>query len=318
MTWVSWRLQRTETVIAATLLTLLAALFVPTGLNMASDYTHAGLAACAGKNTLACHEAASGFLNRFSAESSLLGWFNLLPGILGVLLAAPLLLDLETGTVRLAWTQSITRSRWLATRLAVTCTAALLAAGALTALVTWWRGPLDQLSGRMGPNVFDYEGIVSFGYVLFALGLALAIGATWRRTVPAVVVGFVGYTAARFLTQHWLRKHFVAPISSVVPATNPGPNLTGAWVLSGEPSDRFGHPASNSVSLFQTCSRAVGSISRTLDPACLARHGAGYNHIVYQPASRFWLLQGIETALFAGTALALIALAAWWIHQRIT
>jgi hypothetical protein len=39
-------------------------------------------------------------------------------------------------------------------------------------------------------------------------------------------------------------------------------------------------------------------------------------HAVYQPASDFWPLQGLETALFAGVALMLIAFAAWWTHQR--
>ena len=49
---------------------------------------------------------------------------------------------------------------------------------------------------------------------------------------------------------------------------------------------------------------------------CLAHKGDGYMHAVYQPASRFWLFQGIETALFGGVALALILFAAWWIHER--
>jgi hypothetical protein len=37
---------------------------------------------------------------------------------------------------------------------------------------------------------------------------------------------------------------------------------------------------------------------------------------VYHPASRFWALQGIETALFAGTGLLLLAFAAWWTYSR--
>jgi len=41
-------------------------------------------------------------------------------------------------------------------------------------------------------------------------------------------------------------------------------------------------------------------------------------HAVYQPASDFWPLQGLETALFGGVALILIAFAAWWTHQRTT
>jgi len=46
LSWVSWRQQRTETVIAATVLALLIALLVPTGLLMASAYNHDRLSEC--------------------------------------------------------------------------------------------------------------------------------------------------------------------------------------------------------------------------------------------------------------------------------
>jgi hypothetical protein len=39
-------------------------------------------------------------------------------------------------------------------------------------------------------------------------------------------------------------------------------------------------------------------------------------HAVFEPASRFWTLQGVETGIFAGAALAMILFAAWWTHQR--
>ena len=48
---------------------------------------------------------------------------------------------------------------------------------------------------------------------------------------------------------------------------------------------------------------------------CLGRHGY-FTHAVYQPASHFWPLQLIETALFGGAALALVAFAAWWMLRR--
>ena len=44
----------------------------------------------------------------------------------------------------------------------------------------------------------------------------------------------------------------------------------------------------------------------------------GYMHAVYHPASHFWALQGIETAIFGGTALAMLAFAAWWVHERVS
>ena len=319
MTWVGWRLQRTETLIAAAVLALLAALLVPTGLIMASAYNHDRLSACVAVGNLDtsnCGQALSAFTQRFEQLGGLFAWFNLVPGLIGVLLAAPLIFELENGTYRLAWTQSITRGRWLASKLGITVATALLAATVMTVLVTWWRTPLDHLTGRLNTNVFDFEGTVVLGYTLFALGLTLVIGVIWRRTVPALVVGFVGYVVARLFVQGWLRQRYETPLSSTTTATRAGPNLNTAWVLVQEPSDKYGHPPSGVANILQSCSNAIGPQTRSISQACLARHGGGFNHAIYQPASRFWLFQGIETALFGGTALALIAFAAWWMHER--
>ena len=319
MTWVSWRLQRTETLIAAVVLALLAALLIPTGLHMAAAYDHDGLASCLEARTNDCNIAIDAFTRRFGDRlaGAWLAWFNLVPGLIGVLAAAPLIIELEHGTYRLAWTQSITRRRWLASKLGVAVGGALLAALAMTALMTWWRAPLDHLHGRMETSVFDFEGTVGFAYVLFALGLTLAVGVIWRRTAPAVIVGFVGYTVARIFVQNWLRQRYQSPLSGTWAATQgPRPNLNSAWVLSEGPSDKLGHRFPNAFTTVQSCSRAINNHTRSIDPACLARQGLGYFHVVYQPASRFWVFQGIETALFGGVALALILFAAWWIHER--
>ena len=53
------------------------------------------------------------------------------------------------------------------------------------------------------------------------------------------------------------------------------------------------------------------------DASCLAQHGV-FNHAVYQPASRFWLFQGIEAAIFIGMALVLGALAVGWVRDRVS
>jgi len=50
---------------------------------------------------------------------------------------------------------------------------------------------------------------------------------------------------------------------------------------------------------------ALDRIEQLGDGNCLLQNEAGYLHAVYHPANRFWLLQGIETALFGGTAVAL-------------
>ena len=239
---------------------------------------------------------------------------TIVPGLIGVLLAAPFLLELENGTYRLAWTQSITRRRWLASKLGLAVAATVVASAALTALMTWWRTPFAHLNGRMDTSVFDSEGTVAIGYALFALGLALAVGVIWRRAVPALVVAFAGYMAARIFVDTWLRQRFVSPLSAIWPIRQPDPaRLYHAWILSESPSDKFGHDAHPQLG---ACVRAIGSTRRLVNPECLTRHGAGYSHAIYQPASRFWEFQGIETSLFAGVAIVLILVAAWWTHER--
>jgi hypothetical protein len=320
MFWASWRLQRTETLIAAGILALIAALLVPTGLNMASAYHHDGLSACLGQNPSdACDQAIHGFAARFDGLKNLLAWFTLIPGVIGVLFAAPFILELENGTTRLAWTQSITRRRWITNKLAIIVGAALLAAVVMTLLMAWWHAPLVRLDGRMENSIYDAEGLVPIGYTLFALGLALAVGVVWRRTVPAVIVGFVGYFAVRIFFDTWLRQRIVSPVSAtwldqpLRGARGAGPNLDHAWVISQQPSDKLGHALSLTAS---PCVRSIGSHSKAISGNCLAQHGGGYMHAVYEPASRFWTLQGVETGIFAGAALAMILFAAWWTHQR--
>ena len=113
MIWVGWRLQRTETLIVAAILAGMAVLLVPTGLQMAHAFHHDGLSACLGAAPASgtCSDAVGSFTARFNGISNISGWLTLMPGLVGVLFAAPFVLDIENGTYRLAWTQSVTRGR---------------------------------------------------------------------------------------------------------------------------------------------------------------------------------------------------------------
>ncbi len=317
MIWLSWRQQRTETVITAALVALLAAVLIPAGLHLASLYHQQDIARCIGRDTNACHDAIANFGGHAGILRSLIsgGWFNLLPGLIGVALAIPIVLDLESGTIRLAWTQSVTRGRWLRTKLSLPILTTLAAGGAYSLLCTWYRQPLDLVYGRF--DSFDVEGTVPLAYVLFALGLALAVGVLWRRTGLAVLVAFASYVGVRMFVDTWLRQRFLTPLVATWGPPHQGPDLTRAWILFEGPSNRAGHIFNGNYAVLQACSRkAAGSLKGTLDQHCLARHGAGFNHAIYQPASRFWEFQGIETTLFAGIALLLLAFAAWSLRRR--
>lgn len=318
MIWLSWRQQRTETLITAAILAALAAAFIPSGIQLADLFAQQHLAHCAGRQTPACAFAVGSFVNSGGFVHGLLegGWLNLIPGLIGVAVAVPLLVELETGTTRLAWTQSITRRRWIATKGAVAVGTVLLAGAVFGLLFTWYQQPYDRIFGHW--DEFGFEGIAPLGYVLFGLGLALGIGVLLRRSAVALVVAFGAYVAGRLFVQSWLRQRFLTPLSATWGLHGSGPNVSHAWVIAEGPSDRAGHLLSGNSNVFQLCSRPGSGPKggRALEPACMARHGAGFTHVLYQPASRFWEIQGIETALFGGVALVLLAFAAWWLQRR--
>jgi hypothetical protein len=218
-------------------------------------------------------------------------------------------LELDQGTYRLAWTQTITPRRWLTTRLALMLLGVVLCGALLIALATYWRNPLDSLGGHVEPDEFDLEGILPIAYTLFAAAIVLAIGTISRRTGLAVAGGFGAYLVTRLLVRS-AREHLIAPLHTL---TRPPLGPTGirhAWVISQNYIQPGGHGSAYTV--LRTCFNTDGE----LDNSCLAHHHILSNW-VYEPASRFWPLQAIEAGIFLALSAACIGLAVWWIKQRI-
>lgn len=307
MTWVGWRLQRTETLVALGILALLAALLIPTGISMANAYHHDDLATCLSINpNPSCASAIGAFQTRFQSLWNVGNFFTLVPGLIGVALAAPFILDLEHGTYRLAWTQSITRGRWLAGKIGLPLVAALLASGALILLFTWWRTPEANLNGRLDTGVYDTTGTVVIGYTLFALAVALALGVLWRRSATSLTVAFVGYFAVRIVVDMWLRHHLIAPLHATWKGAQQPNVLYNAQVLDINASVHGHQIMSGSGSFLggHVAVQAPGASSAIF-------------HATYLPASDFWPLQLTETGLFLGLAALLIGLAVWWTRERV-
>jgi hypothetical protein len=305
VTWVGWRLQRTETLIVVGILALLAALLVPTGIQMANAYHDDGLAACLSMDPgPTCANAIGDFHQRFQSTLDLSNWFNLVPGLIGILLAAPFILDLEQGTYRLAWTQSITRRRWLLGKLGMPLAAALVAAGAMIALFTWWRSSSIHLDGRLDSGNYDFTGTVVVGYTVFALALALALGAIWKRAAATLTLAFVGYFAARIFVDVKLRDHLVTALKATYTGAQHPSALHNARILS-----MHGYLHGRQVI-------GGGDFSFGGPKFAAPRMNNIVFHVVYQPQSHFWSLQLAETGLFVGLAAALVALAAWWTTER--
>ena len=221
MTWVTWRQYRYQGALAAALFAVLAVVLLITGLHAAQVW-HSALAGCAKNGTCGQPVRLSLSLSSpsFRRSSSATSAVPLLPGLFW---GAPMVAhELETGTNQFAWTQSITRRRWLAVRAGWLLLAAAVLAGAVSALVTWWSGPDNALNAdAFQVNRFDITDIVPVGYAVFAMALGICAGALLRRTLPALAVTLAGFAALRALTALWLRLHYMTPVTVYYKLTAP-------------------------------------------------------------------------------------------------
>ena len=329
MSWILWREYRAAALITAVLVAAFAALIAITGVQVASQW-HSALAACSASHS--CGNL-SGTLFLGSHAVGFLVIMTLgVPAVLGILVGAPLLAhEFETGTAQYGWTQSITRRRWLFVKTGWPLLAAAAIGGIVSALVTWWSGPDNALQGNaFNPGRFDIMGVVPVGYAVFGVALGIAAGALLRRTLPAIAVTLAGFIAVRAVIFMLLRSHFMTAVTSYFPVGG-GPALAGTgWQLSagyvgagGQPipipqsvsGQVLGGGAAGGLpvsSLPAQCQAAAGNgpFTRATYHAvvsCAQAHGIrGY--LTYQPASRYWAFQGIETGIFLVLAAALLAI----------
>jgi hypothetical protein len=316
MTAVAWRQHRLQLSAGTLLLGLLAVFLFWTEHQMTSYMHTTGLSGC-----LAAHQSCDAISklveNRYGSLLTNIAYLNFFPLLLGLFWGAPLVArEVEQGTERLAWTQSVTRRRWFSTKLGLFAVAAATIGALFGLLLTWWYHPYANVSfhggfSRMDLNVFDFEGIVPIGYSLYALALGTTAGVLIRRTLPAMAVTFAGFLPLRLWVQS-LRGHFLAPLRVSYPLGAGPPSVErGAWVVHNQLTNRSGRPVT--TSLLNVCPGSTkGSLSR-----CLVSHGLHYVDL-YQPANRFWTLQGIEFAFYVGLALLLTGLSFWWLKHRVS
>jgi ABC-2 family transporter protein len=312
---------RLPIVSAAVLLAALAAFVVVTERRMTAYLHSSGLADCLARHGQ-CGASANAFMDRFGGLIGVLPLMAFIPLLAGLFWGAPLIArEVEQGTHRLAWTQSVSRRRWVAVRIGLFLLVAVVVAVVLTGLFTWWVQPFARLMSvrpqvsRINPYFFDLQGVVLIANMVYAFAVGTAAGAVVRRTVPAMAVTVVGYLALAVGLRQ-ARAHILAPVSVTSPFADKGTAPwagVGDWMLHSGFADRFGHPIPDST-VFTTCPESDGA---TAFFDCTKVHGYQL-HETYQPLSRFWALQGIESGILLGVAVALLAAAVWWTLRRIT
>ncbi|MFE0737770.1 ABC transporter permease [Streptomyces sp. NPDC058855] len=237
----------------------------------------------------------------------------LLPVLLGAFVAGPLIArEYESGTYRLALTQSVGPAAWLRAKLLTVTVAALVTALALTVLyrLTW--GHLTDPRLRdfdLGP--YEVTGPVLFAQLLAAVAVGALVGQLVRRTLLAMAA--TGAVLGVVLLVVGALRWSLVPVRTI---TGPNGDMlmprdngllmdTGLLTSTGARFDR--------EICWQEANTTPGvdadhDLWITAHERCLARHDVTGQYVDYHPQSHFWPTQFIETGiLLALAALALFA-----------
>ncbi|MFF1821716.1 ABC transporter permease subunit [Kribbella sp. NPDC058245] len=347
MIWLTWRQFRIQFLVIAAVVLAAAIALAATGPGLLDDY----------------HQLAGDFIKNLGYErfNPLLYNAGLVllyaaPPVIGAFWGAPLIArELEAGTHRLVWGQSISRTRWLATKLAVTGLSAVAITGLLSLAVTWWADPIDDALNagqgsntflpRMFPVTFSARGLVPIGYAAFAFAFGVAAGLVIRRTLVALAVTLAVVILVQIVTPSLIRQHLITPTELNVVATQEnvrGFMLTdvqggdprvkalevtsasiGAWKMHDQTVDKSGAAISVLPEWAIKCGPEVprGAANTPAEQqACYQRLAdEGYHqNIKYLAADKFWPLQWREFGLFLLLAFGLVGFSFWRIRKDLS
>jgi len=234
---------------------------------------------CSWSNAISLYHAA------YTVAEMVIGW---VPYLVAAWAGAVLARELERGTARLAWTQGVSPTRWLATTLAVP--AALVTAGS-TLMVLLHRLLFDAHQVPLSwswwnDETFTANGTLAVAYPLLGFAVGALAGQLQRHALTGAGLA-IAVMALVDTTLGFVRPHLWPW------ATSTGADYeTPRDVLYGD----GGAVTSTGAHIADPMCRA--------SEKCLKAHDVTGFYSEYHPASHFWPLQLVET----GIALALTAL----------
>jgi hypothetical protein len=346
MTRFAWLQSRTQTLVASVGLLAVLAVALLTGPGIVHLYNTV-IAPCTANS-----DCSGTTINLFvHHHRNLRLWLGLLvivlPGIIGAFWGAPLVArEYESGTFRLAWTQSVSRTRWMAIKIGVVALISMAVVGLLSFMLTWWAAPFDRVTGTPFEK-FDQRDIAPIAYVAFAVALGVTAGVFIRRTLPAMATTCFVFVVVRMAFTQFVRPNLMA---QKVLTTALDPDATGfgrtgsapavlepsahgipyAWIQSVSIVDRSGRGMTGEF-LANTCPqltaepRIATTGNRTQVPPdardalhdCVAKVAETYHQVVkYQPVSRYWTFQWMEFGIYFAAALVLTGVCIWSIRRR--
>lgn len=338
MTWLAWRQQRYVVSAMALLAAALAGWALKNGHQTQSLLHQWNAAPCKGGNGFALKYQSFCVLLVHSVASS-----ESLRNVIGALcIALPLILgialgvsaiggELERKTVRLAWTQSVTRTRWLFNKVAVSLGSMLLILTPLCLISSWWVHASD-IASRVSPTGFNGSGWMIAVIGIFSFAISLFLGLIFRRPGWAAGAAVLLIAVFSFFVSTDIRAHLVplsmARISSAAVAKGSstfvienGGAPKNAWVLFQGfiPVDSSSLPSSGAVTLrrdnaFNRCQLPGGNVVADQETYCLKKLGLK-NVTLYVADNQFWNLQMREGGIYLALAGLFVGLSAYGVKR---
>ncbi|MDL5203502.1 ABC transporter permease subunit [Streptomyces sp. ALI-76-A] len=306
MNWLIWRQHRAAywTLLAATAVTVAVIVYQRQQMITYLDgYGYPGLK--------------SGWEDEFdpgplNSAAHLLG---LLPVLIGVFLGAPLLAgDLESGTAKLVNAQSVSRVRWLATKLGVTTLVVVVSTTAVSVAFTWWWSPVKSSSYVLSwfdPSAFDSSGPVPVALSLLTVVGGVAIGMLLRRTLLSMVVT-LGFAVA--LQVVW--SHFRMSLGNVITVTSHngvGDNSQPHVPDSANVLDQSYLTASGDLVGWGSCNGQTEQATN----ACLEKTQVVGWSLDYIPISQMPSMQWLGTSILLALTAGIAAFVILWGRKRL-
>ncbi|WP_086837736.1 ABC transporter permease [Amycolatopsis kentuckyensis] len=234
------------------------------------------------------------------------------PVLLGMFTGAPLFArEIEQGTHVFGLSQSISRARWVATKLAVAGGALALSMFSLGLVAAWALAPAGfVLSGRLNETNFETQGVVVGGYAFVAFVVGAVAGLFLRNTLAAMVVTLAVYVALVFTVANGVRPHYAEPTVVTAPIGGHVAIDPEAWVT------EYGYQDANGNDLpysYLDCARQEGD-----QAACLREKGIATEYSAVHLPSQFWRFQFTELAVLLVLAAAVLATGAQAARRRLT
>ncbi|MFG3014937.1 ABC transporter permease [Streptomyces cinerochromogenes] len=218
--------------------------------------------------------------------------------------------EVETGTARLSWTQTVSPVRWLATRLTVPALLVTAGTGLLALLhhVVWSAGyhRIDSVKPWDDVPTFYSGGPIVAGLALAGLVLGALIGLLLGRSLLALC------SSALAVAPLWIAVHMTLPhlwpVATSVSGRRASPSYSGIKVAEGIVTSSGAHQPTSACTV-------------DISPGCQAlndRRGAVGFYTDYHPYSHYWPLQLATTGALLALAALLAGLALWLVRRRTT